>query len=1668
MSDVLKLVAKLALDDKNYRDGLKAAPGEARKAGDGIEREARRGLDQLQQRLTAIGQNIGNVGRTLSVNLTAPLMAVATAAIASGRALGNYADNLLDTSARTGLTTDRLQEFANVARAAGVNASALGDAAEMLTRRMTSGEEDTAKLTRALEFLGVELRVSKDDAQAAADRVDVLAQAAIDAGADAGVLEDAIRAAGGVTVDFGRIALDAGADADALRDRLESLGVETRDAGAAFDVLGDVTLSSAGDLRSLDDVMPEILTSLADMEDKTLRNVLANEIFGRAASELIPVLELGSDEIERLAREAQAMGQVLSLDTLNAANEFRIAQAQLTAELSITSREITVALLPILLELTQFVRATVVPAVRAGIDTIVGWIDAFKGLSREQQTVIVAVAAFAAGIGPAMLAVSNAIAVVTRIVTALRTLQTAFVAVRTAALLASGPAGWAVLAGTAIAGLVTWFVRKKRAADDGAEALDGVSDAARLNADAITQARDATDRLAARAERLVGPVNDVRRAVVDSTGSVTELRAKVDEIASTMDGEAKDAFLAFAEQAIATGDDLKTVGERIADRAARDSLISRVNLLAQDIDENGRQAFRNYALEAIATADTQEEAMSRVMEAWAAAQRQAEEAALLMAREAILAQQAVTMLNLSLAYEELRIASSIGNAEREEMLALEQELGREAAMQTFRWQTLNAVVEASNGYYAEGSRQIAALTQDLDILNAGLRENEEAQKNLSTRFGQLTRTTQTLTESGAKPLAAATDDATSAQERLTEKIEYGLDTIRGLRDRIRELNAEIETTADPDRRIQLTMEVAELNAQIEQIFAEIQAGINELEGVRPVTITPTVVVDDETLAAARQARADAEAAFALQRERWHEQVMLQYEREERAEATARMAAMNAVNAEIEARRIAAEEAERVRLMRERNNEQYLLFLERQEQAERAAAIAGMNAVNERIASERAAEAERTRLANQRALWLEAEELRERAAAIAGMNAVNERIAGEKALAAAFAEADRANLGYQDAVTGSAESAVAFAATQVELASALQSVGEATEERVVIALLGLEAAIEQQRATLSPYSQEFADLTERLATVRDRLQAYSDAAKAAATAQEGANLRDATSTREAAAAALELTQRKERLAMATVPDVIESINQYEQALRAETLLVGENTAEYVALAEELKRIAELKALLEDGPKRPVQTGAEALRAGVESFGVSLGLSAEAAQSFAGTILNAVPWLSAAANGWQDLLWSLLSSTEGFDGLMQAINGILDPIIGVLEQLFPPLIELVNALKPVIEVVAALVSVALQPFLFVLKSILIPAITFVANIIKAVWNGIANAINAVLRVIGIRYRVPTIGDAPAEPPAGDAPGDSGQDGVIGSSNGVEVRIDAGGNPSISYTSKAPPAGTIARQRAVVAALQQAVENAPGEIQRSTLRARLAKERQTLDAMVKEGQEEEATSPTPPRDPVPPREPTPPGEPTAPTEPTEPVPERELGLLEQLQRERSEWVRRLEEARTEDEIRLATSNIRRLDAEISRLRNLGAPSGGTELGGESTDGRRPRDTIFVPAPTPPAPDAPAPTPVPERPVVFPEDGLNFAQVSQSVQFAVATPLVEASLRMLEAARLFSGVGAGQTGLFDAVPPFTAVLERLTPVLDRLIAEGVDVNVGTTGSVTRRSSITNALRPL
>lgn len=96
----------------------------------------------------------------------------------------------------------------------------------------------------------------------------------------------------------------------------------TKGAGSQFEELGITLKNTDGTMKDAETVLMETIDALANMENETQRNKAANDIFGKSYSELLPLLNEGSEGIHALMQEAEDYGMVMSNDAVKASAEY--------------------------------------------------------------------------------------------------------------------------------------------------------------------------------------------------------------------------------------------------------------------------------------------------------------------------------------------------------------------------------------------------------------------------------------------------------------------------------------------------------------------------------------------------------------------------------------------------------------------------------------------------------------------------------------------------------------------------------------------------------------------------------------------------------------------------------------------------------------------------------------------------------------------------------------------------------------------------------------------------------------------------------------------------------------------------------------------------------------------------------------------------------------------------------------------------------------------------------------------------------------------------------------------------------------------------------------------------------------------------------------------------
>lgn len=152
-----------------------------------------------------------------------------------------------------------------------------------------------------------------------------------------------------------------------------------KESATLFKALGISLDDNNGKLKSNYDLFLETADALSRMSDGATKSALAQDLFGKSGTAIIPILNSGKDGIKKLAEEASRLGIVLNGDTARAADRFndnmtRMASATQGIVLSFTS-----GLLPTLTNLTE------------NLNSATSALESFREAGKTTGTIITAI-----------------------------------------------------------------------------------------------------------------------------------------------------------------------------------------------------------------------------------------------------------------------------------------------------------------------------------------------------------------------------------------------------------------------------------------------------------------------------------------------------------------------------------------------------------------------------------------------------------------------------------------------------------------------------------------------------------------------------------------------------------------------------------------------------------------------------------------------------------------------------------------------------------------------------------------------------------------------------------------------------------------------------------------------------------------------------------------------------------------------------------------------------------------------------------------------------------------------------------------------------------------------------------------------------------------------------
>ena len=215
-----------------------------------------------------------------------------------------------------------------------------------------------------------------------------------------------------------------------------SLGTQA----ATFQQLGVSVTDANGEMRDAESVFYDVVKALSAVQNETLRDQLAYDIFGKSADELAGIIDDGGAALRAYGKEAEDLGLIMSGETLDAINETNDAIDKSKAQLSAAALRLGATVAQGL--------APVVEKLAAGVEKVTQWL---QKLTPEQTNMIMTVGAVVAAVAPLLIIGGKIIAGIGTLLTLAPALGAAFAAL-------AGPVGIgiAIFSGLLAIGIAIW------------------------------------------------------------------------------------------------------------------------------------------------------------------------------------------------------------------------------------------------------------------------------------------------------------------------------------------------------------------------------------------------------------------------------------------------------------------------------------------------------------------------------------------------------------------------------------------------------------------------------------------------------------------------------------------------------------------------------------------------------------------------------------------------------------------------------------------------------------------------------------------------------------------------------------------------------------------------------------------------------------------------------------------------------------------------------------------------------------------------------------------------------------------------------------------------------------------------------------------------------------
>lgn len=445
-----KLYKKM-LESETGQNKLKAALDETNEA---LKEQGDVSIDTAKklQKIEEAGEKVSNVGKKMSVGVTAPIMAAGAAGLAAFSEVDEAMDTIIQKTGATGDVADRLStSFENVGSNTHLELQTVGEAIGEVNTQFGFMDK---KLEDSTDYLLKYADINNTDVSQAAiyarqsieayelsyddlnDVLDVTTKTSQDTGQS---VDDLMKKAidGAPQIKQLGLSFDEGVT---LIGKFEQAGV---DSSTMLSKMSKASVVYAKDNLSLQDGLKGTIDSILNAKDETEALRIANEVFGKGSDKMVDAIKRGTFTLDDLAKVAKESGGAVAdtfaetEDPIDAAN-----RAMNNAKFALA-------------DVGESVQISLLPFFEMAIDALKSFKGWWDSLDQGTKNWIITLAGIAAVIGPALVVIGTLMSFVTKITAGVKDLATVWSGLGK---LFGLSGGWFAVAVIAIAALVAGLV----------------------------------------------------------------------------------------------------------------------------------------------------------------------------------------------------------------------------------------------------------------------------------------------------------------------------------------------------------------------------------------------------------------------------------------------------------------------------------------------------------------------------------------------------------------------------------------------------------------------------------------------------------------------------------------------------------------------------------------------------------------------------------------------------------------------------------------------------------------------------------------------------------------------------------------------------------------------------------------------------------------------------------------------------------------------------------------------------------------------------------------------------------------------------------------------------------------------------------------------------------